>query len=705
MKLLISFVFLAATAFGQYAGSSFVVLANGTMTYRDTSSPANTAVFEAPTTISTNYVAVLPTNGGSVGTALVVNSQSCAGTPTVCTDQLAWSGSVACTDCMVTTGGQTVTGTDTFSAAQIFSGGLEIADSMGNTVTFTAPSATFSSSYTLYLPVNPPGATGQALVLEPLSNSQLEWGTCGGCLTTAGGQTISGSDTWNADQTYGGNILFSTNNTYNVGSAVKYAANVYSENVDVESTLVMPSGGGAVTMGISGNGQSGTVATGTCSLTFVYGWLTASSGSCTNTIPACSDCLTTDTSQTVTSGGTKLWEAQQTLDNGVFLAGLDTASNTIQLLAMGSGNNLNIGPQQAPVSAGGIKFFINGDNWMDVTNSGSTYEMQPAVTDETSIGDSTHILAGVYSADFYGGSLLFSANNTYSVGSAVDAAENVYGYNFYVSSLISMPSAGGAVTMGISGNGQSATVDTGTCALTFVYGWLTSSSGSCNNPTFGTVTSVATSSPITGGTITTTGTIGCSTCLVTGGGQTISGSDTWNANQTYGGNILFSANNTYNVGSSVDYAANVYSYDVNINSTLSMPSGGGAVTMGISGSGQSTTVDAGNCAFTFVYGWFTAKSGSCSATSGTVTSIATTGPITGGTITTSGTIACATCVDTTDTFTLQGQYTMGSSSNLYLRTISGAPSCSGVGNGWIGVDTSGLSLDICVGGTLYQIPL
>lgn len=43
----------------------------------------------------------------------------------------------------------------------------------------------------------------------------------------------------------------------------------------------------------------------------------------------------------------------------------------------------------------------------------------------------------------------------------------------------------------------------------------------------GTVTSIATSSPITGGTITTTGTIGCATCLTTAGGQTISSFDTF----------------------------------------------------------------------------------------------------------------------------------------------------------------------------------
>jgi hypothetical protein len=47
------------------------------------------------------------------------------------------------------------------------------------------------------------------------------------------------------------------------------------------------------------------------------------------------------------------------------------------------------------------------------------------------------------------------------------------------------------------------------------------------------------------------------------------------------------------------------------------------------------------------------------------------------------------------------QIYVGTSGNLYLRTFSGTPNCSGVTDGWIGYDTGGDHLYICSGGTLY----
>lgn len=58
--------------------------------------------------------------------------------------------------------------------------------------------------------------------------------------------------------------------------------------------------------------------------------------------------------------------------------------------------------------------------------------------------------------------------------------------------------------------------------------------------------------------------------------------------------------------------------------------------------------------------------------------------------------------------TLGGTYSMTGNEtvtgNWYNRTFSGAPSCSGVSNGWQGFDTSGLNLDLCSGSTLYSAP-
>jgi hypothetical protein len=81
----------------------------------------------------------------------------------------------------------------------------------------------------------------------------------------------------------------------------------------------------------------------------------------------------------------------------------------------------------------------------------------------------------------------------------------------------------------------------------------------------GTVTSVATTSPITGGTITGTGTIGCSTCLTTGStyvstvngsGGAITGIPTLSANNTFTGTNTFNTNTVgVNAGLSVSTTA------------------------------------------------------------------------------------------------------------------------------------------------------
>lgn len=69
----------------------------------------------------------------------------------------------------------------------------------------------------------------------------------------------------------------------------------------------------------------------------------------------------------------------------------------------------------------------------------------------------------------------------------------------------------------------------------------------CGSGGGGGITSISTTMPIVGGPITTTGNISCPTCMITTGGQTVTGSDQWNADQTYSANILVSG--TFNLGS------------------------------------------------------------------------------------------------------------------------------------------------------------
>ena len=68
---------------------------------------------------------------------------------------------------------------------------------------------------------------------------------------------------------------------------------------------------------------------------------------------------------------------------------------------------------------------------------------------------------------------------------------------------------------------------------------------SCSGCTSG-VTSIATTSPISGGTITTTGTISCATCLTTSGSQTISGPDTFQSVIT---STISGSGDAFNAGS------------------------------------------------------------------------------------------------------------------------------------------------------------
>ena len=73
-------------------------------------------------------------------------------------------------------------------------------------------------------------------------------------------------------------------------------------------------------------------------------------------------------------------------------------------------------------------------------------------------------------------------------------------------------------------------------------------SGTCTGCSSG-VTAVATASPISGGTITSSGTISCPTCVDTASTQTITGSKTFNPGITVGGNITPTANAAFDLGS------------------------------------------------------------------------------------------------------------------------------------------------------------
>lgn len=101
----------------------------------------------------------------------------------------------------------------------------------------------------------------------------------------------------------------------------------------------------------------------------------------------------------------------------------------------------------------------------------------------------------------------------------------------------------------------------------------------------------------------------------------------------------------------------------------------------------------------------------------TTTSISTSSPLGGGgALSGSLTLTCSTCATTDSTQTVSGSKTFSgtnyitgsmavSSGNMYLRNYSGVPSCSGVSDGWVGIDTSNKRINICIGETLYYANL
>jgi hypothetical protein len=429
---------------------------------------------------------------------------------------------------------------------------------------------------------------------------------------------------------------------------------------------------------------------------------------CSGTGCAPSDMMTTDTNQTVT--GVKTWAASQlfgadnTYDEG------DTTNALRRLYSHG------VSTEDVLIAATGSSF---ATHW-DIKASASSTEFLD--TAGNTWFEVTAFSAHNYEVVFFGSLVPLDVT-----GSNGDLGYSITPWrSLYLST---------DATIGSLASGATQCVEATTAGLLRGTGSPCGSGGGGS----GTVTMISTTSPITGGTITTMGTIGCADCETLSTNQTVTGVKTWSSSQ------LFGVDNTYDIGTTTAAARNIYS---RIGSTEDVLIGAGGTNFGthwdIKASSSSTEFldTAGNTWFEVtafsahnyevvffgslvpldvtgsngdlgysVTPWRSlylstnatigglAGSGTrCVNASGTgllgvaaancgigtVTSIATSGPITGGTITSTGLIGCSTCITTAGGQTISNNLTTGdfiSNASTFATAFSAATGFAVIGGG------------------------
>ena len=287
---------------------------------------------------------------------------------------------------------------------------------------------------------------------------------------------------------------------------------------------------------------------------------------------------------TVNSGPGACGDATHVCQVTTNAKGLVTAQSAVAISGSGGGTPGGSSGQLQYNNAGAFGGFTAGG---DLTFSQPNFTLATVNTNLGACGDSTHYpiitlnAKGLTTACSTGtipslsNTPLLTASNTYTSGSSSNIWQGSNGYVQIATgtnALVGVYAGTGATASAFYFSAQAgttpsidiqvgSTIYSGTTASgcsSFVAG-ICVASGSAG----GTVSSIATSGPISGGTITTSGTISCSTCLTTAGGWTVAGATTFSSTtslHSVAGQSLFGRVVNIEPSYQDEVALNVYGY-------------------------------------------------------------------------------------------------------------------------------------------------